>query len=581
MGRRVYVCILLLPLVLLASMAPAQAQINQDQANQVAKAPTPSWVIPQSVPTGPFEAADERGTVQEILSTQHKTGATSEATYRRMRVKFRSLVAIEDFGPIQLSYDPSYQRLVFHSLTIERGGKVIDRLPGAAFDVTTVEQNPDYLIYNKAVTVRYALPDVRAGDVLDYAYSIEGKNPALKGAAYFAAELALDIPIQRLFLSVRAPTDFALRVSRYGNAAAPKTTYQNGDVTYSWSADDLEEYVPKWYNLPSWYVNAPAVIVSNDTSWGEIGQFFAPYYTLPADLPAELEAVAAQIRKEHSAPKAQARAALDWVQKQMRYLALDMGGTGGFIPRSLDAIFQTRYGDCKDMAMALTALLSALDINAQPVLTSTRLREGVDKLPPSTIGSFNHVIVRLVVEGDAYYVDPTAGEQIGTLDTVEPAPYGKGVILSADSAGLVDFPASPHAWQRESETTVTVAPKDRDVKLTARLRLNGGAADTVLIQLQRSGLKTLEKNLINQYEWRYPDVSLDGEITFERDDDAGAITLTLPLVLEEGWERLDEEDSFTEELTLFARYFDRLPLYDIDEERDAPQYLAYPVRVKD
>lgn len=81
------------------------------------------------------------------------------------------------------------------------------------------------------------------------------------------------------------------------------------------------------------------------------------------------------------------------------------GSERGYIPFSLSEIEEHGYGDCKDLAILLTAMLKASGIKAQPawikrgVFAPTLLIPGI-KAP-------NHAIVWAEFNGKTWWLDPT------------------------------------------------------------------------------------------------------------------------------------------------------------------------------
>jgi hypothetical protein len=83
----------------------------------------------------------------------------------------------------------------------------------------------------------------------------------------------------------------------------------------------------------------------------------------------------------------------EFVQKQIRYFVIERG-IGGLQPHPAAEIFRNRYGDCKDKATLLSAMLSSVGIHSVIVLVDTR-RGVVDVDAPSLVG--NHAIAAIEI----------------------------------------------------------------------------------------------------------------------------------------------------------------------------------------
>ena len=75
------------------------------------------------------------------------------------------------------------------------------------------------------------------------------------------------------------------------------------------------------------------------------------------------------------------------------------------MPRSIEEVLRTRFGDCKDQSALVVALLREMGLEARFALVNDRSEMTVPYLPSPR---FTHVIVQARSgEGRTYWVDPT------------------------------------------------------------------------------------------------------------------------------------------------------------------------------
>ncbi|MFC3533777.1 DUF3857 domain-containing protein [Vogesella facilis] len=105
---------------------------------------------------------------------------------------------------------------------------------------------------------------------------------------------------------------------------------------------------------------------------------------------------------------------LENVNDRIRYMGDWRMSENGSVPFTLAQIEQRGFGDCKDMALTLAAMLRAAGHNASVAF----VRSDWDNRPPllATLGYFNHAIVRLKIGADSYWLDPT--RKINALGSV-------------------------------------------------------------------------------------------------------------------------------------------------------------------
>jgi len=275
----------------------------QDISKYVSVAPAPDWVLPAELDQSAF--AQGEGVDYLLVDRQRNFAPEGAQHYARYATRYTTPSALEDGADFSIRFDPAFERVV--------------------------QTDREQLIYNGEMELSYILPDIRVGDVLDYAFSVEGKNPAIGPHFDSWAQHEYAVAVRFLRDRYRVPTGTAVTIRPYADAAAPKLVTEGGFTTFTWAAQDtpareIEDDVPEAA------IVLPQTQLSSFQSWAEVGQHFAPFYEPPATLPDELQQLAAQIMKEHDAPEARMRAALDFVQRDIRYLGIELG-QGGYVPR--------------------------------------------------------------------------------------------------------------------------------------------------------------------------------------------------------------------------------------------------------
>jgi hypothetical protein len=137
----------------------------------------------------------------------------------------------------------------------------------------------------------------------------------------------------------------------------------------------------------------PTLVLPQEGTWRGIGEW---YDTLTRDrlLPTpEITAKAAELTQGKTDFYDKAEAIGEFAQQQIRYFAIELG-IGGFQPHSAAEIFRGKYGDCKDKATLLSAMLSTAGIHSALLMVHTE-RGVIDPESPSTVG--NHMIAAIEI----------------------------------------------------------------------------------------------------------------------------------------------------------------------------------------
>ncbi|MBI5575288.1 MAG: DUF3857 domain-containing protein [Deltaproteobacteria bacterium] len=90
----------------------------------------------------------------------------------------------------------------------------------------------------------------------------------------------------------------------------------------------------------------------------------------------------------------------------IRYFGDWRPNKNGYVPRHLAQIASSQYGDCKDMATAVAAILRNAGVGADIAWIHRGAIPPVP-LPLATPDAYNHAVVRVAHEGTTYWIDPT------------------------------------------------------------------------------------------------------------------------------------------------------------------------------
>lgn len=153
---------------------------------------------------------------------------------------------------------------------------------------------------------------------------------------------------------------------------APTEEALAGRMEVYYSANALPEGPQLWTRIGEWYT-----------------QLAAPQSEGPADIANESRGL--------TSPNAdfmeRIQKVATFMQQQIRYVGVEIG-VGGYIPHTAEDVYRNRYGDCKDKATLLIAMLDAVGVRATWVLVDAD-RGVVDPSVPSRMG--NHMIAAIEI----------------------------------------------------------------------------------------------------------------------------------------------------------------------------------------
>jgi len=139
---------------------------------------------------------------------------------------------------------------------------------------------------------------------------------------------------------------------------------------------------------------------------------------------------------------ARIRALASFAQKEVRYVAIQIG-IGGFQPHPAPSVLSNRYGDCKDKATLLAAMLQAIGIDSYYIIIHSE-RGGVTQGSPVSYSCFNHVILAIKLPEDvpgagldSLVSHPRLGRLLVFDPTMPTTPLGRLPYYLQDNTGLL------------------------------------------------------------------------------------------------------------------------------------------------
>lgn len=343
-------------------------------------------------------------------------------------------LGVQELSNLFLSFDPLYEKIVFHDVFIIRYGQHIDKFQLDQVKILQREQRLESGIFDGIHQATLFLEDIRPGDVLEYAYSIIGANPLDLGK--YASTFPLQYSTRVEYLHHRVLLKNQSIMVQHHPMHLEKYLIKN-DCDWTWM---LTPSPPCFFEpeQPAGSLSYGWVEVSEYSSWREVVQQLLPLYHLENQEHPELTLLVEQWIQESPSIESRVLKALRFVQNEIRYLSLEMGDCG-MKPALPKDVFSQRSGDCKGKSQLLRYLLKQMGIRSSPCLVFTHDRSKVLKSLPRP-NTFNHVIVYIELEEKMRFFDPTIMYQGGSFITTMCPNYGHGLILAEETTSLTPIP---------------------------------------------------------------------------------------------------------------------------------------------
>ncbi|HEX6773969.1 MAG TPA: DUF3857 and transglutaminase domain-containing protein [Acidobacteriaceae bacterium] len=310
-------------------------------------------------------------------------------------------------------------------------------------------------------------PAADPGAIMAYEYE-QNMRPYLQEYTW---EFQQSIPILRSVFELVLPPDWHYFVAARKDSGV--ITSQPAPDHYRWQIDNVPgidtkdiPMVPESASMAGRlvvrYSREPAP--TGDARWTSVGDWYTTLATPSAQATPAIAAMAKGLVAGQSDFTARIQSIANYMQRNIRYVGIEIG-IGGLKPHAADDIFRNRYGDCKDKATLLRAMLESIGIHSTWVLVDHR-RGVVDPSVPSIEG--DHVIAAIEIppgysspllesvvttkSGKRYLLfDPTnEWIPIGQIPPYEQGSYG--ILADGDQSQLIALPVMPATDDRIEHT---------------------------------------------------------------------------------------------------------------------------------
>lgn len=276
----------------------------------------------------------------------------------------------------------------------------------------------DMIFHNDVKEKVFSYPQVQIGSKKVLKYKQEFTQPQLLDGFFFASGLYTDVA--ELTITVDASVDLGFKLFNCDNFNIDfKKEELKNRIVYTWKSKEIEKletednvysvryYIPHiLYHIKSVNVNG-----TNENYLSNVDDLHK-YYTrflkdLELDNNPSLKHIADSLIVGAESEEEKIKRIYYWVKDNIRYIAFE-DGFGGFIPRQAADVCEKRYGDCKDMANLLVAMIRSVGITNvyHTWIGSNALPYKYEDIPSTSVD--NHMIATYI-KGDEYiFLDATS-----------------------------------------------------------------------------------------------------------------------------------------------------------------------------
>jgi transglutaminase-like putative cysteine protease len=557
--------------LLICLAAPLFAALPAAQPYRYAA--VPDWVNVVQGLALDGQAPVEEGHADFLLVDNQVRLSALTSHYSRTVERLTSQDAVDRAAQLSISIDPGHELALLHEVRVYRKGRFIDKLADARRSLLNREQDLENGRLNGRVTLHLLLQDVRVGDVLDYSYTLERRDPFGERGYNDWFMTQWGEPVRKVHLRVLSPPDRPLVIRDHGKLGAPARRLVGAHIETSWKGGGIAALSDE-ASRPYWYLHYPRIEISEFANWDAVRAWMKPLYRVEKRNDPALRELIADVK---SAPDDRARLlrALRFVQDDIRYTGIEIGA-GAYRPTQPGEVLARRYGDCKDKTLLLITILRELGIEAWPALVHSTMGRGTLERAPGP-GAFDHVVARVRLGNKDYWLDATATGQGGDIDNLVQADYGPTLVIDDSHLGLQLIPPrqAPKPTHQVTETFDLRQGRDKTAKFTVQTVFREHDADGMRARLRSKTATAISKEYLDYYRKTHEGIRMTRPVVVQDDRAANVVTLTESYEIDNPFEKDGREWKFYLDAYLVSERTKKPAL----TERVTPLARTFPMHV--
>ncbi|HEV2493215.1 MAG TPA: DUF3857 and transglutaminase domain-containing protein [Terriglobia bacterium] len=398
-----------------------------------------------------------------VLFSEQVTTVTSKGD---IRTRYRRAIKIlrpegRELGYVAVPFDSETRLTYLKAWCIPESGKDYEVKERDAVETGFTAE----LLYDDTKTKVIKIPAADPHNVIGYEYERKRRPFILQDTWDFQER----IPVRRARFELHLPAGWEYDSFWLNHPAQQPSAI--GNDGWAWEVDNVpaiedEPDMPPWRSVAgrlgvSYFSRNGVSGAAKLASWQDVGRWYAQLAAQSRNPSPQIKQKVAELTAHATTPIDKIRALGEFVQRDIRYVAIEIG-IGGFRPHEAQDIFSNHYGDCKDKATLLSTMLTQAGIQSYYVLVN--VDRGVVARDFPTATEFDHVILAIRIPPDAdagglYALDNHS--PLGRLLFFDPTdPYvplgdlpsalqaNDGLLVTDDGGQLVKLPLLPPSLNR-------------------------------------------------------------------------------------------------------------------------------------
>lgn len=392
--------------ILLSILIYFSIYITSNAQNNIKKyvlEPTPTWVKKYPIPELQESYSQKLPMLQLESQYNHETGEN----YTRVFYYLKDLTAINKIRSYYTDYEPDYETVSIHKVTIHREAQKISY--GDQLHVEYAQEGKQingkhYDVDGKVII--FFDNKLKIGDIIELAYTSKGFQPDLHNSLFYDQTLTRSKLKGKIYARVLSKKNKPIQYTLLNANKKPNIKTRNGIMSIEYIHDSKDN--PEDNNAPIWHQLDPKIYITDLNSWSDFLKLNQLNFQLDRKPTSEVVQKVNEIVNKNDEKTAQINAILQYIQKDIEYLEYDK-----IKPKQPEIVLKQGFGDCKSMSLLAIKMLETINVEAWPVIVNS---DGYDNRLLDVVNhAFDHCVLEFVHKRDTILFDATNDPQLGTI----------------------------------------------------------------------------------------------------------------------------------------------------------------------
>jgi hypothetical protein len=359
----------------------------------------------------------------------------------RNLIEVRRPAAARMLSELRFAYSTAREYVLFTRMRIIHVDDTEEEVPIEHFTVSDQEGKNIFITVEDEKEGHWILPDLAAGDVIDWAYHLLCRDHGIDGKPHMfilTGPFDIWVPTFRGIVEFAAPTVLPVRYSVRNGDCAKRHTVAHGMET---TVFEGERFIPTrrtGFDFENNYLNPMVVCASDGVEWSDVipeirGQIRGQS---PSDeeLPEPLASLVDGIDDKELALEH----AFYWIRDTLKYATIRSGVRNIGQEDRARRIVESGVGNCSDKSYLLSLVCERLGVPYEFLSISTKNGVLIEDMPAD---QFDHVFIRAKPADRWVYLD--AASPMSTFGSAPAWCQGMQVLAIDDRGTVITVPVDP------------------------------------------------------------------------------------------------------------------------------------------